>query len=56
MIYVRGIDISQFPDRYIYTRDFGNDTATAARIDKMHDANAFKLLPMPMYNPNCNWE
>ena len=46
----------QFLDRYIRTGDFGNDTATAARIDKMHDANAFKLLPMPMYNPNCNWE
>ena len=46
----------QFLDRYIRTGDFGNDTATAARIDKMHDANAFKLLPMTMYNPNCNWE
>lgn len=46
----------QFLDRYIRTGDFGNDTATAARIDKRHDANAFKLLPMPMYNPNCNWE
>lgn len=46
----------QFLDRYIRTGDFGNDTATAARIDKMHDANTFKLLPMPMYNPNCNWE
>lgn len=46
----------QFLDRYIRTGDFGNDTATAARIDKMHDANTFKLLPMPMYKPNCNWE
>lgn len=46
----------QFLDRYIRTGDFGNDTATAARIDKMHDTNTFKLLPMPMYNPNCNWE
>lgn len=46
----------QFLDKYIRTGDFGGDTATAARIDKMHDANAFKLLPMPMYNPNCNWE
>lgn len=46
----------QFLDRYIRTGDFGNDTVTAARIDKMHDANTFKLLPMPMYNPNCNWE
>ena len=46
----------QFLDRYIRTGDFGNNTATAARIDKMHDANTFKLLPMPMYNPNCNWE
>lgn len=46
----------QFLDRYIRTGDFGNDTATAAHIDKMHDANTFKLLPMPMYNPNCNWE
>ena len=46
----------QFLDRYIRTGDFGNDTAIAARIDKMHDANTFKLLPMPMYKPNCNWE
>lgn len=46
----------QFLDKYIRTGDFGGDTATAARIDKMHNANAFKLLPMPMYNPNCNWD
>ena len=46
----------QFLDRYIRTGDFGNNTATAARIDKMHNANTFKLLPMPMYNPNCNWD
>ncbi len=46
----------QFLDRYIRTGDFGNDTVTAARIDKMHNANTFKLLPMPMYNPNCNWD
>lgn len=46
----------QFLDRYIRTGDFSNDTVTAARIDKMHNANTFKLLPMPMYNPNCNWD
>lgn len=38
-----------FLDKYIRTGDFGGDTATAAKIDRMHDANAFKLLPMPVY-------
>lgn len=42
-----------FLDNYIRTGDFGGDTATAAKIDKMHDANTFKDLPMPVYNPNC---
>lgn len=41
-----------FLDRYIRTGDFGDDTATAAKIDKMHDANTFKLLPMPVYQPD----
>lgn len=42
-----------FLDRYIRTGDFGNDVETAAKIDKMHDANAFKEMPMPTFNPNC---
>lgn len=46
----------EFLDRYIRTGDYGNDTATAAKIDKMHDANTFKLLPMPCYNPNSKWD
>ena len=41
-----------FLDKYIRTGDFGGDTATAAKIDRMHDANAFKLLPMPVYKSN----
>ena len=41
-----------FLDRYIRTGDFGGDTETAAKIDKMHDANMFKLLPMPVYRPD----
>lgn len=41
-----------FLDKYIRTGDFGGDSATAAKIDRMHDANAFKQLPMPTYNPN----
>lgn len=47
-----------FLDKYIRTGDFGGDTATAAKIDKMHDANTFKLLPMPVYAPDvyeCGW-
>lgn len=47
-----------FLDRYIRTGEFGNDTATAAKIDKMHDANTFKLLPMQVYTPDvyeCGW-
>ena len=39
-----------FLDKYIRTGDFGGDTATAAKIDRMHDANTFKLLPMSVYN------
>ncbi len=42
-----------FLDNYIRTGEFGNDTETAAEIDKMHNANSFKLLPMPTFNPNC---
>ena len=38
-----------FLDKYIRTGDFGGDTATAGKIDRMHDANVFKLLPMPTY-------
>ena len=41
-----------FLDKYIRTGDFGGDTATAAKIDRMHDANTFKLLPMSVYNSN----
>ena len=39
-----------FLDRYIRTREFGGDTATAAKIDKMHEANLFKLNPIPKYD------
>ena len=41
-----------FLDKYIRTGDFGGDTAIAAKIDRMHDANTFKLLPMSVYNSN----
>lgn len=41
-----------FLDKYIRTGDFGGDTATAGKIDKMYDANMFKLLPMPVYKPD----
>ena len=41
-----------FLDKYIRTGDFGGDTATVAKIDRMHDANTFKQLPMPMYKSN----
>ena len=41
-----------FLDKYIRTGDFGGDTETAGKIDRMHDANTFKQLPMPAYNPN----
>ena len=45
-----------FLDKYIRTGDFGGDTATAAKIDRMHEANLFKDLPMPMYDPSLfNW-
>lgn len=40
-----------FLDKYIRTGDFGGDTATAAKIDRMHEANLFKDLPMPTYDP-----
>ena len=42
----------EFLDKYIRTGDFGGDSATAAKIDRMHDANTFKQLPMPTYNSN----
>lgn len=41
-----------FLDKYIRTGDFGGDTETAGKIDRMYDANTFKQLPMPAYNPN----
>lgn len=47
-----------FLDRYIRTGEFGSDTDTAAKIDKMHDANMFKMMPMPTYMPDiytCEW-
>jgi NAD+ synthase len=45
-----------FLDKYIRTGEFGGDTATAAKIDRMHEANLFKDLPMPMYDPSLfNW-
>ena len=40
-----------FLDKYIRTGEFGGDTATAAKIDRMHEANLFKDLPMPTYDP-----
>lgn len=46
----------EFLDKYIRTGDFGGDTATAAKIDRMHEANLFKDLPMPTYDPTLfNW-
>ena len=45
-----------FLDKYIRTSDFGGDTETAAKIDRMHEANLFKDLPMPTYDPALfNW-
>ena len=46
----------EFLDKYIRTGEFGGDTAPAAKIDRMHEANLFKDLPMPMYDPSLfNW-
>lgn len=46
----------EFLDKYIRTGEFGGDTATAAKIDRMHEANLFKDLPIPTYNPSLfNW-
>lgn len=42
----------EFLDKYIRTGDFGGDSATAAKINRMHEVNMFKLLPMPMYKSN----
>lgn len=45
-----------FLDKYIRTGEFGGDTETAAKIDRMHEANLFKDLPMPTYDPSLfNW-
>ena len=45
-----------FLDKYIRTGEFGGDTATAAKIDRMHEANLFKDLQMPTYDPTLfNW-
>lgn len=46
----------EFLDKYIRTSEFGGDTATAAKIDRMHEANLFKDLPMPTYDQSLfNW-
>lgn len=42
----------EFLDNYIRTGEFGANIEAAAKIDKMHDANTFKQLPMPVYNPS----
>ena len=39
-----------FLDTYIRTGYYGNDTATAAKIDSMHRRNKFKLAPMPHFD------
>ena len=39
-----------FLDTYIRTGYYGNDTATAAKIDSMHNRNKFKLAPMPHFD------
>lgn len=48
----------EFLDRYIRTGEFGSEIEKAAKIDKMHDANVFKLLPMQTFLPDvyeCEW-
>lgn len=42
----------EFLDKYIRTGDFGGDTETAAKIDRLHNANMFKMLPMPTFMRN----
>lgn len=42
----------EFLDKYIRTGDFGGDTETAAKIDRLHKANIFKTLPMPTFTRN----
>lgn len=42
----------EFLDKYIRTGDFGGDTETAAKIDKLHNTNMFKTLPMPTFMRN----
>lgn len=39
-----------FLDIYIRTGYYGVDTATAAKIDSMHNRNKFKLAPMPHFD------
>ena len=39
----------EFLDHYIRTGYYGNDTATAAKIDAMNKRNKFKLEPMPHF-------
>lgn len=39
-----------FLDIYIRTGYYGIDTATAAKIDSMHNRNKFKLAPMPHFD------
>lgn len=43
-----------FLDRYIREDEFGKDTAIAAKIDKMYNANYFKTQPMPTFTPGCH--
>ena len=43
----------EFLDKYIRTGDFGGDTETAAKIDKLHNVNMFKAVPMPTFMKNC---
>ena len=42
----------EFLDNYIRTGEFGGNIEAAAKIDKMHDANTFKQMPMPTYKPD----
>ena len=42
----------EFLDNYIRTGEFGDNIEAAAKIDKMHDANTFKQMPMPTYKPD----
>lgn len=44
----------EFLDNYIRTGEFGGNIEAAAKIDKTHDANTFKQMPMPVYNPSLS--